>query len=104
MKRNIFIVQNRSKVISRMYMFYTMKITLIPIQNTPKKKKLPFHFVIRPLAQLLQSLCTQAVQMLEIPEIKINTETQNNERHQDQRYSLYLSSHMILGIKSYCQH
>lgn len=62
-----------------------------------KREKLPFHFVIHLLAQLLQSLCIQAVQMLEIPEIKINTETQNNEGHQDQRYNLYLSSsHMII--------
>lgn len=68
-------------------MFYTMKITQTSMSKHifKKREKLPFHFVIHPLAQLLQSLCTQAVQMLEIPEIKINTETQNNEGHQDHR-------------------
>lgn len=60
---------------SMTHVFYTMKRNWYPCQDThtQKKKKLPFHFVNHPLAQLLQSLRTQAVQMLGIPE------TQNNE-------------------------
>lgn len=54
-------------------MFYTMKITLTSMSKK-RREKLPSHFVNHPLAQLLQSLCTQAVQMLEVPKIKINTE------------------------------
>lgn len=68
-------------MISRMYVFYTMKMTLISMSKHThtKREKLPFHFVIHPLAQLLQSLCTQAVQMFGIPETQIDTETLNNE-------------------------